>query len=543
MIHPSVRRIEKAVAVGRQGPVNGAQQFEWWKNHTRAGGCNVHFGLPVSGHDGLSMDDVRRAVDLCATRHEALRTVFTQDETGRPAQLVLDTVNYEITRLPKNQLHGDFSLEMEFFSGPFPLDETQFRVGVTGSEDRIEKIYLAISHTVFDGYSLGILTEELSVALGLDQRRDAASLAPVRQQPIDSANDEATGALTRPRTIASTYWQAELRKLPNRMFVPRTPRVLHHFEASYSSSRTPVALALVARRFGTSAAAVYSAMIHMLLTVLSRRNVSVVHEHVMGRTAKELSTIGCYHHVLPIVVDMGDRPSAAEVIRRSAAKRLRVQTRERIDFLELRRLMTLEESRRGVSFADGSTVNFTYDDTFTEMLALPTEDLREALNRGCDRESAIWEIGRKAAWTGLDTYHAVRLSARSIEIQAAVNAEVFSRAEIRALLAAPEQMLLLILQDGDLEQDEVAAILESLSMIAPDRTGDVTGTDITSFRETEDVLRGHPLVIDAWVTGDEPDRDGPTAYVGTDGPVSPADLRDHVMAHLAPAVPVALDRH
>src|SRR6266498_982251 len=74
-------------------PASFAQQRLWFLDKLDPGqGYNVPFALRLTGR--LRPDLLERAIGELKSRHEILRTTFSQDESGRPVQLVSTNHNF-----------------------------------------------------------------------------------------------------------------------------------------------------------------------------------------------------------------------------------------------------------------------------------------------------------------------------------------------------------------------------------------------------------------------------------------------------------------
>ena len=144
-------------------PLSFAQQRLWFLDQLEPG--NPVYNLPWAMRlDGpLNMQALQAAIDDLINRHDTLRTLFSVT-MGKPQQCVLDKVSVPVESVDAT---GDDEAAIEkrlhnLSRIPFGLGQTPLmRVHVlhTGNQQHI--ILLVLHHIVSDGWSLGVLYQEL----------------------------------------------------------------------------------------------------------------------------------------------------------------------------------------------------------------------------------------------------------------------------------------------------------------------------------------------------------------------------------------------
>jgi hypothetical protein len=522
----------------RTGPLSGAQEFEWWKTINSISVHNVFLSVPVPAGTSLGIAGVAALLSQLMRRHETLRTTVRLADGGVPVQVVQDVYECEVQALPvvedgeSQRLLDEFRYRAVDAGGRLP-----FRAAASVAGPRVTEIHLALSHVVFDGYSIDVAANEireLLVALG---NGADAKLPPVRRQPVDSAVSEVDGPLRQAQLRAADFWQAEVRMLPNRLFAPVESQVLRPVSTTYSSVSGPAALLLAARRCRTTPVVVYTAAMHALLHLISGHDVTVIREHIAGRTAEERSTLGCYHQILPVRLDLSDRPTLMEIIQRTERKSRHVQLRGRISYLRMREMMALEQYRRGTAFADGTTINVMYGHKFAALKRDSDAMLIDRLRSGGDPELELAARDIEPNPWGLDAYLMTQLRHDAMRVTATFNADVLRPAQMHTLLAGPERILARLLRSNDLTLDEIAdEVGPDVAAPVPPRWSRIS-PDIVVLSEVRRILRCHPEVSDAWVTVcSAPSGDQQlVAYVAArTAELDVATLRTHVLQHATP---------
>lgn len=530
----------------RTGPLGGAQQWEWWKTCHPGPHADTNNWLSVTPPPGTTAATARRALDLLSARHESLRTAIEIGADGVPRQVVRPPapVVPRVHRFVDEAGRAAFQETLRWHE--FVLDtEPPFLTGLVldPEGDRVREMMGCLPHVVVDGWSRRILIRDLTEITEALVRGREPGLPPAAQ-PLDVADDAGT------HVAAQRFWHGQFETMPNRMFAsaPDTAPVL--VSADYSSALAPLVLAGVARRDRVGPSVVYLAALHALLACFSGTGRSVLRTHFSGRDSALDGVVGCFHRVLPIAVDLADRPPLSEIIRRTWTKSLRAQSRYQLDYLELAEARAAAGARRGVVFADGTTVNFAPGrDDLAGLDEAPADvpSLLALADRPDTAQLHYFAPSDSLDEWGMDAYLQIRFRGPRMSVGTSFNAAVFTRAQMLALLGGPERLLLRYLERGDVPFADVADTAG-----VPD--GPVADPDVAEVRgglvrlgEVVGLLRRHEEVADARVVAEtaetaQPDAPELVAYV-TPAPgasrLDEAQLRDFVLARLDPVRPAA----
>src|SRR5260221_4209000 len=149
-------------------PASFAQQRLWFLDKLEPGqGYNVPFAIRLSGN--LRPRLLERAIGELKSRHEVLRTTFSEDESGNPVQLVSTShrfllATYDLRGEPEESRENEarrFVIEQARL--PFDLKRGPlFPAGLVRISDADHVLSFRFHHTVIDGASFGILLRELS---------------------------------------------------------------------------------------------------------------------------------------------------------------------------------------------------------------------------------------------------------------------------------------------------------------------------------------------------------------------------------------------
>ncbi|MFD0305959.1 non-ribosomal peptide synthase/polyketide synthase [Streptomyces sp. NPDC127119] len=190
------RRLAGRAATARQGiphadrtqplPLSSAQQRLWFLDRLRPGDARYNSAVALRLSGPLDHTALSRALDTVVERHEALRTTFEESD-GRPAQSVRPAapVPLPVADTPSDALEAALLAEYErpFDLGTGPL----LRALLLRESDTAHTLLLTAHHIVTDGWSMGIVLEELCGAYDALARGAIPELASVVTQYPDFA--------------------------------------------------------------------------------------------------------------------------------------------------------------------------------------------------------------------------------------------------------------------------------------------------------------------------------------------------------------------
>jgi hypothetical protein len=536
----AVRRSHRLVAASRDvrgaertAPLTAAQEYEWLKTHIRdhdpaSHSSTVAFSIPLP--ENCPFQVAAKALTAIVERHESLRTVIREDATG-PLQVVLPPFRPEIGVCPtaSGERSEDFRSSIRRAAGAF-ADGAPLHAGVLCEPDKPVELFIAVSHVCCDSFSRQIIEAEFGRLLaGYLLQRDQEPMPPATQA-CDAALAERSDRGSRHRAAAHAYWEATARQMPNRMLPLRKLGVCVKFGFEYRSALTPPLLHLASRTHQASPAILYEAALHAGLAILSGQDRSVLRAHFAGRRVADLGTVGCFHQVLPAQVSTADRPSFAELVGRTARARLETQRRHQIGHLSLRQILLREERRRGVSFAEGSTLNFVTDAGFDRLGELSSERLRSIQDRAAEHELLMGRGESTADLRGEDAYLLAMNHAADTVVVGIFNGAVFTPAQMRFLIGLPDALLERA-ASADVSWQEIVDLSSPADRGTPPRHR--RGVDIFDPAEVLRAVETCPGVMGARLDH-EPEPLAVTV-VADDPALDERAVRAHLMAQLTPA--------
>nr|WP_191910412.1 non-ribosomal peptide synthetase [Microbispora cellulosiformans] len=314
-------------------PLSYAQQRMWFLNRleeTDAGAdaaYNLPLALRLSGE--LDVAALEAAVGDVADRHESLRTIFPVSE-GRARQRILDGAAgrppFSVTEATEDALvevmaaHAGRGFDL---SVDLPWRVHLFAFGPS------DHVLLVVAHHIaVDGWSMGVLGRDLSLAYAARRESRAPEWRPLPVQYADYAlwQREILGDLDDPGSLISeqlAYWRQALEGAPEELTLPadRSRPATSSFRGANVSvevdARTHARLVEVAQSGRATMFMVAHAALAVLLAKVGAGADIPIGTAIVGRGDAVLEDLaGFFVNTLVLRTDLSGDPSFEEVLGR-----------------------------------------------------------------------------------------------------------------------------------------------------------------------------------------------------------------------------------
>jgi amino acid adenylation domain-containing protein len=374
---PAIERVER----GGRLPLSFAQQRLWFLDRMQGGGAAYHIPTRLRLKGELDRAALLRALDRIVARHEALRTTFTENG-GVPAQRIVPAEESPF-RLAEHDLgdHTDGWAELRRLAAeeagtPFDLEAAPLirgRLIRLAAEDHV--LLLTMHHIVSDGWSMGVLTRELSALYAAFRSGEPDPLPPLTIQYADYAAWQRRWVDGQVLKQQADYWKAILTGAPELLELPADhPRPARPDFAGASiglelDEELTAALKALGRRHGTTLHMTLLAGWSVVLSRLSGQEDVVVGTPTANRGRSEIEgLIGFFVNTLALRVDLSGSPSVAEVLGRVKERALGAQQHQDIPFEQV---VELVRPARSLSHSPLFQVMFTWQNAPGGGLDLP----------------------------------------------------------------------------------------------------------------------------------------------------------------------------
>ena len=364
--------IEPAAREGRL-PLSFAQQRLWFLEQLGNLGSTYHIRAPLRLRGALDRAALGRALDGIVARHEALRTTFTQVD-GVPEQRIAPAAACRIV-LVEHDLGGRPDADAELgrlmageAGAPFDLERGPLIRGALirlAEDDHV--LLLTMHHIVSDGWSMGVLFDELSALYAAHARGTEAALPALPLQYADYAAWQRRWVEGDVLRAQADYWAQTLAGAPELLELPtdhpRPAQVDHAGELLVVEldEALTAGLKALSRRHGTTLFITLLAGWAAVLSRLSGRDDVVVGTPVANRGRREIEgLIGFFVNTLALRVELSGAPTVAELLGRVKERSLGAQHHQDIPFEQV---VERVDPVRSLSHTPLFQAMFTWQDT------------------------------------------------------------------------------------------------------------------------------------------------------------------------------------
>jgi len=303
-------------------PLTHSQRSFWLLHRLDPTQCayNVPAVFRVSG--ALDFEALQGSFDAVVATHPSLRTAFDPEE---PVQRVHEEWRPRIDRV---ECDGDLAAARRWiqshYERPFDLAAgPPVRIGLAhvGREEWL--LSFVTHHVACDGWSLSLVFDDLSAAYRAALRGEAPDLRPPPVQPVDVAAWEASGEVRSHFDATLAWWVETFDGEPLDLKLPLDraagqERSMHGAVASRTlSAELTGRLEELARAERVS---LFATLLVIWSAVLARRTgverVPFVVPAAHRDRPEMTRVVGCFVTMLPLVIDLSDRPAIRDALSR-----------------------------------------------------------------------------------------------------------------------------------------------------------------------------------------------------------------------------------
>ncbi|HET7463284.1 MAG TPA: amino acid adenylation domain-containing protein, partial [Longimicrobium sp.] len=320
-----------------------AQRRLWFLEQLGGAGTAYHIptGLRLRGE--LDRDALVRALDRIVARHEVLRTTFVQAD-GEPEQRIAPESRFPLLdHDPAGHPQPEAELRRvmrEEAAAPFDLARGPLirgRLVRLAADDHV--LLVTMHHIVSDGWSMGVLTRELSALYAAFTRGDPDPLSPLAVQYADYAAWQRRWVEGEVLQRQAEYWRTTLAGAPELLQLPADrPRPARQDHAGAAirielGEELTAGLKALGERHETTLFMTLLAGWSAVLGRLSGQEDVVIGTPAANRGRAEIEgLIGLFVNTLALRVDLSGAPSVAELLARVKETALAAQQHPDIPF-------------------------------------------------------------------------------------------------------------------------------------------------------------------------------------------------------------------
>ncbi|UPW05630.1 non-ribosomal peptide synthase/polyketide synthase [Rhodococcus pyridinivorans] len=366
-------------------PLSPAQQRMWFLNRfdPDSTAYNIPFALRMTG--ALDVDALRAAVTDLVARHESLRTVYPETESG-PVQRILPASQVRPELEPVDVTAADLEPRMrEIAAAGFDVTvDVPVRMHLLRVADDDHVLVTVVHHISADGSSMVPLVRDVMTAYAARSADSDPAWAPLEVQYADFAlwQREILGSEDDPESTAAEqlgYWRTALAGLPDQLDLPLDrPRPA---QQSFRGDRVEFTIGadlhrelrdLARNRNATVFMAVHAAFAALLARLSGSTDIAVG-TPIAGRTEQATEDIiGMFVNTLVLRLEVDGGASFDELL--SAARETDLQAFAHAD-VPFERLVEVLNPARSTARHPLFQVGFSFQNQSRSELALPGLDI------------------------------------------------------------------------------------------------------------------------------------------------------------------------
>jgi amino acid adenylation domain-containing protein len=469
----------------QQAPASFAQRRLWFLDKLSPGSAAYNVPTAIRLHGAVDTEALDQAVREVVARHEVLRTTFSERD-GEPVQVVADPGGIRLAIDPEELDPADLPrwLPRESFR-PFDLTSGPLLRCVLRRLSPKEHILLVNAHhIVVDGWSLGILLDELRECYEAFTAGRAPDLKLLPMRYADFASwqreQEDSGALA--GDLA--YWREALAGAPPTLPLPTDGARTGAAEASGAVLTRAINPALAARvrdlgaAEGATTFMTVLAAFQLLLGRLSGTSDVVVGAPIAGRSRPELEPlIGHFLNTLALRADLSGELAFRELLGRVRQTVMAAFAHQELPFEQLVEVVQPEQQQRGDTPVFQVLVNHT-----------PAAPLPDRMG---DLGMELIELAEAPPKFPLTLYVRPDGDDQSgLLLEALFQDQVFSRDRIAGMLGQFEHLLDQVTADPGRPITGYSLVTPEAAAILPDRASPLERQPTPSVRD----------MIESWVS-------------------------------------------
>ncbi|WP_369938522.1 non-ribosomal peptide synthase/polyketide synthase [Xanthomonas tesorieronis] len=324
-------------------PLSPAQQRLWFLTQVDGASAAYHSAGALRLAGALDRGALARALRRIVARHEVLRARFVLVE-GEPKQQFVDADAFDLcledARAAQDPENAGKALGAAFLAQPFDLGAAlPIHMQLVQIADDVHVLHAVLHHIVSDGWSIGVLLEDLSAFYALEIGAVAQAPAPLPVQYIDYAQWQWQWLAGGPAERQAQYWRETLAGAPTLLELPTDRARAPHQDFAGAAidlqldETLYMGLKRLSQRCGTTLYMTLLASWAAMLSRLSGQDEVVIGSPVAGRARAEVEPlIGFFVNTLPLRIDVSGEPTVAELLSRTRAKVLDAQAHQDLPF-------------------------------------------------------------------------------------------------------------------------------------------------------------------------------------------------------------------
>ncbi|WP_444997367.1 amino acid adenylation domain-containing protein [Aliikangiella sp. IMCC44359] len=308
-----------------------AQRRLWFIDQMQGSSAQYNMPIALRLKGTLNRKAMSQALNQIIQRHEILRTQYQIDEKGEGYQVVLEKAELAIVDIDFSHCSNEEAqkrvneLALEDMQLSFKLDqELMIRCTLIKIMDHEHVLLLNIHHIAFDGWSVGILTQEFSALYSAFINARTHQLPALDIQYADYADWQKKWLQGDVFEQQMEYWQMQLKDLPlvHNLILDKPRPKQQTFAGSVFQTKINAGIIRqldgIAQENGATLFMLLQSVFALLIARYSREQDVVVGTPVSGRSHKQVAPlIGFFVNSLVLRNNLSGNPTFIEYLNSS----------------------------------------------------------------------------------------------------------------------------------------------------------------------------------------------------------------------------------
>ncbi len=423
--------IQQITHHGEEGlfPLSFGQESLWFLQQVQPESASYHIPVARRLYGRLELSHLQRSLTELLRRHWILRTTF-EEVDGQPMQRIQPATEFALKLTDGRQLapqeREDWLVEQatRSYQQPFNLRTGPLFRGelfLLGEQDCV--LVLTLHHLITDGWSNGLLLEELGQLYREYVTGEAVSLVEPKYQYVDLVAWQRQRFQEGALANDLTYWREALEGAPAQLDLPvdhRRPAVASAAGAQYSfsfSKHTELGMQEFAYQEGATSTMLLLAGLSMLLSRYTNQKDILIGMPVFNRPRTEMDqALGSFVNTVIVRISLEEQPSFRVLLQRVRRALLRATEHQEYPFEKVVEALRPERSTDSSPLFQVMLSVGAFTDIQTEWAGITTTPYEYEIRRSSVDFDVTLEVVRQTEGTRLSLLYRTDLfEASSIE--------------------------------------------------------------------------------------------------------------------------------